>query len=115
MDFQELLTREQISDLIRTRFIKIRGEKGLTCQQLADKMEITVQAINQIESGKRFPSMEVIFHFCQVNNISLKEFFDEDLKYPCQYQELIPYLSKLEKEELNDIIAIIQRIAKNKK
>lgn len=115
MDFQELLTREQIAEFIRNRFVRIRGEKGLTCQQLADKMEITVQAINQIESGKRLPSMEVLFHFCQVNNISLKEFFDEDLKYPCQYQKLIPYLSQLEQDELNDIIAIIKRISNNKK
>lgn len=60
-------------------------------------------------------SIEVLFHFCQATNISLKEFFDEDLKYPAQYQALIPYMCDLNQDELQDIIAIIKRIVKNKK
>lgn len=109
-----LYTRDQISKIIRTRFSTIRYEKGITAQQLADKMEISVQAINQIESGKRLPSMEVLFHFCQVVGISLKEFFDEELNYPYQYQLLVPYIKDLSKEELDEIVAIIKRIAVNK-
>ena len=73
MEYIELLTREQISDLIRNRFVSIRAEKGITCQQLADKMDITVQCINQIESGKRLPSIEVLVHFCQAMGMSLKK------------------------------------------
>ncbi len=115
MEKQELYTREQISENIKHRFATIRYSKGLTAQQLADKMEITVQCLNQIECGKRLPSIEVLFHFCQATNISLKEFFDEDLKYPAQYQALIPYMCDLNEDELQDIIAIIKRIVKNKK
>lgn len=115
MENMELFTREQISENIRQRFATIRYNKGLTAQQLADKMDITVQCLNQIECGKRLPSIEVLFHFCQATNVSLKEFFDEDLKYPTQYQTLIPYLSELNQDELQDIISIIKRIVKSKK
>lgn len=115
MDYEELITRENISDKIRTRFSSIRYSKGLTAQQLADKMEITVQCINQIECGKRLPSMEVLFHFCQVMHISLREFFDEELTYPIKFKELVPLLSKLSQDELTEITAIIKRIVENKK
>ena len=71
--------------------------------------------INQIENGRKMPSMEGFYNFCDYFKISFGEFFDESQNYPIQYKEIIKELNKLDSNELEHIIKNIKLINRSKK
>ena len=73
------------------------------------------QYLNQIVNGYKLPSLDGLYSFCSVCNITLKEFFDDEQQYPSQYKNLMKYLNKLSSEELEEITTIVKRIVINKK
>ncbi|MEG2038862.1 MAG: helix-turn-helix transcriptional regulator, partial [Oscillospiraceae bacterium] len=56
--------------------------------------------INTIENKKSLPSMTVFFYICEYFGISPKEFFDDELTYPAQINELVKDLQKLNQQQL---------------
>lgn len=86
---------------------RLRLEKGLTQQQLANLLGVAVSAISSYESGSRYPSYEVLISISHIFHVS------------------VDYLLGLEKRktidvsDLNDAeIAVIMQmieILKNKK
>ncbi|KXT76238.1 hypothetical protein STRDD10_00301 [Streptococcus sp. DD10] len=54
---------------------KLRAEKGLTQQELAEKSDLSVQFINFIENNKRKVSLETLVKLLDSLEISLSEFF----------------------------------------
>lgn len=81
----------KIYDLIRN----LRKEKKLTQQELADKVHVTVQTINQYESGKRQIKAEMLVSLLEAlgYDFSIQEKFDDyetygifwDLSYYYEY------------------------------
>nr|BFD65938.1 hypothetical protein HAGR004_09600 [Bdellovibrio sp. HAGR004] len=55
----------QISVVIQSR----REEMGLTQEQLAEMLDLTVVALGYIEQGRRFPSLPFLFYICRVMDI----------------------------------------------
>lgn len=102
-------------EYIANRFASIRLAKNISARALSIGLGQSTQYINQIESGRKMPSIEGLVNFCDYFQITLKEFFDDDCEYLIQYKELFNYLNKLDTEELNEVITIIKRIANNKK
>ena len=98
-------------DFISNRFVKIRLAKNISARKLSIELGQSSQYINQIESGRKMPSLEMLLTFCDYFNISVAEFFDEEQTYPIQYKELLKYLNKLNTEELDEVMAIAKRIA----
>ncbi|MCH5163583.1 MAG: helix-turn-helix transcriptional regulator [Clostridiales bacterium] len=71
--------------------------------------------INQIENGNNMPSLENLLNFCEYFNITLGEFFDEDMTYPVEYKDIIKELNKLDKMECDLILKLLQTMNKNKR
>ena len=55
-----------------------RMKKGLSQYRLAKMVGIAQSFMNEIESGRKMPSMEVFLHICEVLEIEL--FPEEDLE-----------------------------------
>jgi len=55
------------------RLKELRTEKGLSLQQLADKVGITPAGLNYWEQNKRVPNLDAV--------IALADFFDVTLDY----------------------------------
>lgn len=55
----------------REVIIKYRKKAGLSQKQLAKEAGITQPFMNEIESGKKKPSLEVLFKICEVLDIKL--------------------------------------------
>ena len=51
--------------------IKLRKEKGLTQQQMADMLNITQQAYGHYESGKRLPDIKTLVKIADFYGVSL--------------------------------------------
>lgn len=65
------------------KFIKeIRKKNNLTQKQLADKYNVTYQAVSKWENGKNMPDTSLIKQMSQDFNISLEEFFAGEYKEP---------------------------------
>lgn len=63
------------------KFIKeIRKKNNLTQRELADKYNVTYQAVSKWENGKNMPDTALIKEMCQDFNISLEELFEGELK-----------------------------------
>ena len=56
-----------------------RAEKGLSQQELADKLGVSRQTINAIEKGDYNPTIKLCVGICRVLGLTLNDlFWDED-------------------------------------
>lgn len=106
---------EKFKQFISNRFASIRTANNISARQLSIKMGQSSEYINQIENGRKMPSMEGLFNFCDYFKITMGEFFDNTQTYPIQYKDIIKNLNKLDNEELLHISKNIEYISRNKK
>ncbi len=57
----------------------IRKSNGYTQEQLAEKVEVSVRYISDIEQDRAKPSYEVLIRICNIFKISLNQIFSEFL------------------------------------
>ena len=106
---------ESFKKFISNRFAVIRNAHNISARKLSIEMGQSTEYINQIENGRKMPSMEGLFNFCDYFKITIGEFFDSTQIYPVQYKEIIESLNKLDNEELAHISKNIEYIARCKK
>ena len=58
----------------------IRKSNGYTQERLAEKVDVSVRYISDIEQDRSMPSFEVLIRICNVYKISLDQIFSEYLK-----------------------------------
>jgi len=88
---------------------KVRQEKGLTIQRLADACQVSASLISQVERGKVTPTLTVFWNICETLGIPMHSFFQKEvdesmvvrknqrkiIQFPgsqVQYQLLSPHL-----------------------
>ena len=54
---------------------KLRKEKNMTQQELADKLGITDRAVSHWENGRRLPDYSLLKELCNILSISINELF----------------------------------------
>ena len=84
------------------RIREVIKEKGMTTQEVADQMQISLSALNQSISGN--PSIKVLRRIAEVVGCQLGEFFTDELEekkntIPCPYCGRDINVSLLKKEE----------------
>lgn len=55
---------------------KIRMQKGLTCQQVADRCGISNAEVNRIENGQRDPTIKTLFAISQALGVALEDTYE---------------------------------------
>ncbi|MEJ2514832.1 MAG: helix-turn-helix transcriptional regulator [Gammaproteobacteria bacterium] len=58
------------------RLRDLRGERGWTQQDLADRLGVSRQTVNAIETGKYDPSLPVAFGLSRVFGLPIEEIFE---------------------------------------
>lgn len=61
---------------MKNRVRQLREEQGLTQKQLGEKVNVSRQAINAVETGKFDPSLWLAYYIAQLFNKSIEEVFD---------------------------------------
>ena len=61
---------------MKNRVRQLREEQGLTQKQLGEKVNVSRQAINAVETGKFDPSLWLAYDIAQLCNKSIEEVFD---------------------------------------
>ncbi len=55
----------------------LRTERGWSQQELADKLDVSRQSVNAIETGKYDPSLPLAFSLARLFGRSIEELFDD--------------------------------------
>lgn len=62
-----------VKNIIRT----LRTERGWSQQDLADKLDVSRQSVNAIETGKYDPSLPLAFALARLFGRSIEDLFDD--------------------------------------
>jgi len=60
---------------MRNRLEELRNQKGLTQQELADKVEVSRQTIISLEGGRYNPSILLAFKLARVFGLTIEDVF----------------------------------------
>jgi putative transcriptional regulator len=55
----------------------LRAERGWSQQELADKLDVSRQSVNAIETGKYDPSLPLAFALARLFSRNIEELFDD--------------------------------------
>lgn len=61
---------------MKNRVKELREKEGLTQKNLGEKVNVSRQAINAIETGKYDPSLWLAYDIAQLFNMSIEEVFN---------------------------------------
>lgn len=53
------------------RLNETRKKRGITAQQMADELDMTLRAYRNYESGDRFPSPDILIKIADILNVSI--------------------------------------------
>ena len=93
---------------IQNRYAAIRMAHHISARKLSLELGQSSEYINQIENGKCMPSIENLLNFCDYFGITPSEFFDETLKYPVQYKNIIGELNHLSPDDCELILNLLK-------
>lgn len=95
---------EKISNLIKTK----RKEKGLTQDELAEKINVTEKAISRWETGRGTPDISLLIPLSKVLGISVSELLNgkEDKQEEKNIKDIIKYIDTTNKKKNRFIIPI---------
>lgn len=65
-----------IADLMKNRLKVLRAERDWTQADLAQRLDVSRQAVNAIETGKYDPSLPLAFKIAQTFGKTIEEIFD---------------------------------------
>jgi putative transcriptional regulator len=63
---------------MRNRIAALRAERAWTQADLAQRIGVSRQSINAIETGKFDPSLPVAFRLAKLFGLPIEEIFDDD-------------------------------------
>lgn len=97
-------------EFVRKRIEHLRTTDGVSKRNMSTALEQSESYISNITTGKSIPSLPALFEICDYFNISLKDFFDEDINHPFPLEQAIRILQTLDDADLEAIIYIASRL-----
>lgn len=92
-----------------------RQSKGLTAEQLAEMVDLSVKTIWHLEAGERGTSLPALINFCNILEVSPEYLLGADLKSSVHSTDsLIDLFSKLSAAEINLFAEFIKTYLNNK-
>ena len=61
---------------------QLRGERGWSQAVLADKLEVSRQSVNAIETGRYDPSLPLAFSIARLFEVPIEAVFDDEADRP---------------------------------
>lgn len=104
---------------------KLRKEKGISQEQLAEQLGVTRQSVSKWESGSSYPEMDKLVTICQIFNCDLDSLINKDISQEKNKQEATSvvktvltetttYIRKtiqlLEQKSMKDLIKIVAQV-----
>lgn len=97
---------------VGSRIRNLRELKQLSVTELAKNAFISQPYLSDIERGRTFPSLDTLKTICNVLDISLGDFFGDQMELTPDLLSLVENAKKLSKEErekLSEFIAVLAK------
>ncbi len=95
-------------ELLGARIKELRKAKGLSQDELSEKINIDPKHLSRIEVGKSYPSLDTLEKTANALNVEIKELFE--FMHLSRGKELTDSISKLLKEADEDNLRLILKI-----
>lgn len=92
------------------RVAELRNKKGVSARDMSLSLGQSESYINKIENRRTLPSMTGFFYICEYLGISPKEFFDTGLPFPAEYNTVFERITKLNDEQLDLVLKLIDEM-----
>ncbi len=93
------------------RLTYIRESKGYSVYKLAQISDVSATYIQDIERGKKQPSVEIMGKLCAALGLTLSDFFTtEEAEFEPELLELINNARKLSKEQISAFNEVFKTI-----
>ena len=99
---------------IGQRLENLRESKGISAREMSRRINKEETYFRKIETGKITPSIEMLSSICKYLGITLRDFFDSEVKNPESLNALIEVLKTLDKRELDSITSVVELLAEKK-
>ncbi len=99
-------------NFVSSRISKLLTTKHISARKLSLNLGHSEGYINAIENGTSMPSLKELFAICDYLNITVAEFFDENLEYPELINKAVNGLKTLTDNDILLIINYIERLQK---
>ena len=63
---------------MKNRLRELRAKKGWSQAELADRLEVSRQSVNAIETGKYDPSLPLAFRLARLFGMRIEEIFEDE-------------------------------------
>ena len=63
---------------MKNRLRELRGEHGWSQQALADRLDVSRQTVNALETGKYDPSLPLAFRIARVFDLPIEAIFEDE-------------------------------------
>ncbi len=97
---------------LHKRITYLREQKGITVNKLANLAGISQSFLREIELGNKRPTIETLSYICDALEISLKDFFDDDLFKQFPENELLNEIYKLTPEQRKLFLQLLRSFQK---
>ena len=94
------------------RLAQLRIKKGVSAREMSLSLGQNPAYINNIETGKSKPSIDVFLYICEYLEITPGEFFDFESTDPVRLRGIVADMKTLNDEQLAVIAALVKDLAK---
>ena len=92
------------------RIIFLRNLKDLTTTKLAYKSGLAQSHLRDIELGKKNPTVETLSYICEALDISMSDFFQEDIAKKLEDNDLLRTIYRLSSYQRDLLLQFIESI-----
>ena len=89
-----------------------REQKGMTVNKLANKAGISQSYLRSIELEEKNPTVEFLSYICEALDISLKEFFDDNVEQELKDDPLLQEFYQLTPKQREALLNFIETMKK---
>ncbi|MGF2056072.1 helix-turn-helix domain-containing protein [Vagococcus fluvialis] len=87
---------------------ELRKLNHMTAKELAQQIDVSPPFVSAIENNSTKLSLATLYHICEVLNVSLSEFFDEELS-PVE-QRLISTIKRMPDNKKSELLSFIEDV-----
>lgn len=102
---------ESTKELLGRRIKELRKTRGLSQDELSEKVDIDPKHLSRIEVGRGFPSLDTLEKIANALNVEMKDFFEFDHEAKSA-KELMKTLEGLAKETDDASLRLLVKVAR---
>ena len=91
-----------------------RFERGLTQQDIADHLNVSVKSVSRWENGVNMPSMTAFFYICDFLHVTPEEFFSYETPNPLKTRDTYDLFCQLNDRQHDLVQSLIIEITRKR-